>query len=85
MFQSFSRNFQGIVYVFVVVEPPWSSNGTTIGAVPLGCGHTLTLPLWGVMMIKEMMMMIDRNKGNLPLGGVSNKSSIRQVLPPTFM
>ena len=30
MFQSFSRNFKGIVYVFVVVEPPWSSHGATI-------------------------------------------------------
>ena len=40
----------------------------------------MTLPLWGVMMMKEMMMMmIDRNKGNLTLGGVSNKSSKRQV------
>ena len=33
-------------------------------------------------MKEMMMMMIDRNKGNLTLGGVSNKSSIRQVLPP---
>ena len=31
------------------------------------------------------MMMIDRNKGNLTLGGVSNKSSIRQVLVLLFL
>ena len=37
------------------------------------------------MMMKEMMMMIDRNKGNLTLGGVSNKSSIRQVLVLLFL
>ena len=36
-------------------------------------------------MMKEMMMMIDRNKGNLTLGGVSNKSSIRQVLVMLFL
>ena len=34
--------------------------------------------------MKELMM-IDRKKGNLTLGGVSNKSSIRQVLVLLFL
>ena len=35
-------------------------------------------------MMKEIMM-IDRNKGNLTFVGVSNKSSIRQVLVLLFL
>ena len=43
-------------------------------AVPLACGHPLTppSPFYGGLMIPMMMMIIDRNKGTLTLGGVSN-------------
>ena len=44
MFQSFSRSFKGIVYVFVVMEPSWSNHRAAMEQPWSSCGEAMEQP-----------------------------------------